>query len=131
MKRFLLATSAFALVSLSFAACGGGTPNNSPTMSMETWSGVWQDMEDSPPTDVVVNVTAGQPKVISVGHVNGQTHSVTSTSWDGSHLTWTYRNTSTNSDVTYDNCALKSQTRMTCSWHNTQGGSGTVTLSRK
>jgi len=145
MKKLLPVFAGLSLIGVGLGACGGGTPTTSvpttsaPTTSapttpttgaLQAWVGTWADTEDNPPTNFGVALDAGQPKVISVYHTTGETHTVTASSWDGSHLSWTYLNSATGTSVTYDNCALQGSSSMACSWHSTNSSSGSVVLSR-
>ena len=132
------------VLSLGLAACGGGTttvttsasttPATSTTSSateslQAAWAGTWTDTEDAIPTNFVIRVEGGQPQVVSASHASGQTHEVTGSHWNGSRLSWTYHNAETGTSVTYNNCVVAGA-RMSCSWHNTTGSSGSVMLQR-
>jgi hypothetical protein len=133
-----------AVLALSVLACSFGaaaTPTATPTVPQPTipppptvpvnpmpdMVGYWLDTDTH---DVhVIEWQGGQFVVTAVNDdVNGQ-YPVTSQSWNGSQLTWTYYVTDTGVSVTFTTITANGNNLYT-TWSNDQGNSGDWTLIR-
>jgi hypothetical protein len=111
-------------------------PTTVPTQSsnqepMPGLAGTWQDLQTSD-TFVIEWRQNGKYMVITaiwIGPTYYMSYDITSQSWTGSALTWTYYNYKDKVSLTYETTSLSGDSLYT-NWSNDQGQSGTATLSR-
>jgi hypothetical protein len=111
-------------------------PTAVPTQSsnqepMPGLAGTWQDLQTSD-TFVIEWRQDGKYMVLTaiwIGPTYYMSYDITSQSWTGSSLTWTYYNYKDKVSITYATTSLSGDSLNT-NWSNDQGQSGTATLSR-
>ncbi len=136
-KKVLLTFLSFVLAMLVIAcSCSSLLPTTVPTQSsnqepMPGLAGTWQDLQTSD-TFVIEWRQDGKYMVITaiwIGPTYYMSYDITSQSWTGSSLTWTYYNYKDKVSITYETTSLSGDSLYT-NWSNDQGQSGTATLSR-
>jgi hypothetical protein len=129
-----------AILTMAVIACSCGsiipTPTPTPTIQpsptipvnpMPALEGYWLDTETN---DVhVIQWQNGQYVVTAVNDNEYGSFAVTSQSWNGSALTWTYKVSYNDTSVTFTTVSVSGDSLYT-DWSNTTGGSGTETLQR-
>ena len=141
-KFWLVLIGAILTMTVIACSCGSIIPTATPTIQpsptvkpsptvpvnpMPALEGYWQDTETN---DVhVIEWQNGQYVVTAVNDNEYGSFAVTSQSWNGSALTWTYKVSYNDTSVTFTTVSVSGDNLYT-NWSNTTGGSGTETLQR-
>ena len=132
---FVLIGAILAMVIIA-CSCGSITPtptaapriiatSPAPVNPLPGLAGYWQDGNK-----VFTIAWQNSQYIVSAVHsAPDGTLTLSDQSWDGSSLTWTYHNASTNASVTYTTTSVSGDNLYT-NFSNTSGGSGTATLLR-
>jgi hypothetical protein len=100
--------------------------NGGGTEPMPGLTGKWQDPETY---DIMTIAWQGGNYVVTSVVYNDQQYNVTSQSWSGSSLTWSYYIPETGVTLSYETTSLSGDSLYT-NWWNDAGNSGTETLGR-
>jgi hypothetical protein len=126
-KKVLIAVSSFVLA-MVVIACSCGTLIPTPTVAppMSGLAGTW----NSPDTADVYEIASqgGQYVVVSCTYEE-TSYSITSQSWTGSSLTWSYYDTDLSLTVTLTTTSLNGDS-LNVDWSLSDGSSGSTTLQR-
>jgi hypothetical protein len=128
-KKVLITVLSFVLAMVVIAcSCSSLTPTTTaPVNPMPALEGYWQDTETN---DVhVIEWQNGQYVVTAVNDPQYGSFAVTSQSWNGSVLTWTYKVSYNDTSVTFTTVSVSGNTLNT-SWSNSMGDSGTQEFER-
>jgi hypothetical protein len=128
-KVFLVLVAAF--TALFLIACSCSTLNipglgSSNEESVPGLAGTWQDPET---LDVFVIEWNGAVYSVSSVTYEGTSYNITSQSWTGSTLTWTYYIPEYDTSLTYETTSVSGDSLYT-NWWNSQDNSGTEILQR-
>ncbi len=128
-KKKIWFVALVALVAAVTIACSCSALNNligSSQEAMPGLSGKWQDPETF---DIMTIAWQDGKYVVTSVDYNGTQYSITSQSWDGSSLTWSYYIPETGVTLSYETTSLSGDSLYT-NWWNDADNSGTETLGR-
>jgi hypothetical protein len=129
-KFWLILIGAILTMAVIACSCGSIIPTPTPTVPvnpMPALEGYWLDTETN---DVhVIEWQNNQYVVTAVNDHEYGSFAVTSQSWNGSALTWTYKVSYNETSVTFTTVSVSGDSLST-NWSNSEGDSGTETLQR-
>jgi hypothetical protein len=130
-KKVLITVLTFVLAMLVIAcSCSSIIPTAKPPSSsqeaMPGLAGTWQDPQTY---DTFVIAWVNNSYVVQSVVYEGTNYSITSQSWSGSSLTWTYYIPESTTTLSYQTTSLSGDSLYT-NWWNDGGASGTETLAR-
>ncbi|MFH1524621.1 MAG: hypothetical protein ABIF04_06625 [Chloroflexota bacterium] len=129
-KFWLVLIGAILTMAVIACSCGSIIPTPTPTVPvnpMPQLEGYWLDTETND-----VHVIAWQNNQYVVTAVNDDEYgafAITSQSWNGSELTWSYKVSYNDTSVTFTTVSVSGDSLYT-NWSNNTGDSGTETLQR-
>jgi hypothetical protein len=123
---FVLAMVIIACSCSSLIPTATTQPSSGGQETMPGLTGKWQDPET---TDTFVIAWQDGKYLVNSVTWETTTYSITSQSWNGSALTWSYYDTDLSLTVTYTTTSLSGDS-LNVNWSYSDGASGTETLSR-